>query len=204
MIHPHTELKHIDDNKGHGVVATQLIPKGTIVWSLCALDHVFTHEELKKMAPIYYPYLHRYSWVTPEGTLVLNWDFERFINHSCDPNRLDIGTNLSIAVRDIEKGEELTCDYRINNILNKFECICNTSLYSNTILPRDDFNSAPFEKSIKEALALAPEVPQPLAPFIPFDDLTKLMNKTYQFHPYRDYGCDEKAFQEIKKMLCSP
>jgi hypothetical protein len=34
MIHPHTQLQEINETIGYGVIATQVIPKGTIVWIL--------------------------------------------------------------------------------------------------------------------------------------------------------------------------
>ena len=42
MIHPDTELQFINDEIGHGVVATKLIPAGTITWVLDKLDREFT------------------------------------------------------------------------------------------------------------------------------------------------------------------
>ncbi|MCB1496704.1 MAG: SET domain-containing protein, partial [Bauldia sp.] len=41
---------------------------------------------------------------------VLCGDNARFMNHSSKPNADDIG-DLTIACRDIAKGEEITCDY---------------------------------------------------------------------------------------------
>lgn len=41
MIHPHTELKHINNEVGYGVVATKFIPAGTITWVLDKLDQEF-------------------------------------------------------------------------------------------------------------------------------------------------------------------
>ena len=38
MIHPDTELQFINDKIGYGVVATKLIPKGSITWALDKLD----------------------------------------------------------------------------------------------------------------------------------------------------------------------
>jgi len=32
MIHPHTELRFISEQVGHGVLATQIIPRGTMVY----------------------------------------------------------------------------------------------------------------------------------------------------------------------------
>ena len=49
MIHPHTELRFINDEIGHGVVATQFIPAGTITWVLDELDRTFTPKQFQKM-----------------------------------------------------------------------------------------------------------------------------------------------------------
>ena len=35
----------------------------------------------------------------------------RFMNHSTTPNCIDAKNGLCIAIKDIEEGEELTCDY---------------------------------------------------------------------------------------------
>src|SRR5207244_1281605 len=32
MVHPDTEIRHIDDKIGYGVVAMRFIPRGTITW----------------------------------------------------------------------------------------------------------------------------------------------------------------------------
>jgi hypothetical protein len=53
MIHPDTELQFINDKIGYGVVATKLIPKGTITWALDKLDRIFSPEEVRKLDPPY-------------------------------------------------------------------------------------------------------------------------------------------------------
>ena len=47
MLHPHTELRHINQALGYGVVATRLIPRGTIIWVLDKLDQTFTRLRLR-------------------------------------------------------------------------------------------------------------------------------------------------------------
>jgi len=42
---------------------------------------------------------------------VLGNDGDIFMNHSDDPNLIDMG-DIMIAARDIQAGEEITCDYR--------------------------------------------------------------------------------------------
>lgn len=44
--------------------------------------------------------------------MVLCGDNARFMNHSFEPNCDDDGGEFTTAARDIEAGEELTCDYR--------------------------------------------------------------------------------------------
>jgi hypothetical protein len=53
MIHPNTELKFISPQKGYGVIATSLIPKGTITWVLDPLDQVFSSQRLSELEPTF-------------------------------------------------------------------------------------------------------------------------------------------------------
>ena len=39
-------------------------------------------------------------------------DDARFFNHSDEPNTGSISNDTDVALRDIQQGEELTCDYR--------------------------------------------------------------------------------------------
>jgi SET domain-containing protein len=50
-----------------------------------------------------------------------------FINHCCEPNlisRIVRGHILYISSRDIQKGEELTVDYRFEKTVEKVRCAC--------------------------------------------------------------------------------
>ena len=61
----------------------------------------------------------RYSYEEPLGSdnLYVSIDFEKFKNHSNNPN-ISFG---GVATRDIAKGEELTYDYRkIDTDFKKF------------------------------------------------------------------------------------
>ena len=51
----------------------------------------------------------------------------RFINHSCDPNtRMDVEARVVVALRPIEKGEELTFNYNTTewDMAVPFRCHC--------------------------------------------------------------------------------
>jgi hypothetical protein len=48
-----------------------------------------------------------------DGTYVLCSDNAKFMNHSDEPNVDSGGVTEDVALRDIQPGEELTCDYRL-------------------------------------------------------------------------------------------
>ena len=116
MIHPHTELRFISPEIGFGVIATQLIPKGTITWVFDPLDHVFTPDQIRSMPPLFKEKLHTYTYRDHNGNFVLCWDHARFFNHSCAPNcesEVEKGHIYLDAIRAIAPGEELTYDYAL-------------------------------------------------------------------------------------------
>ena len=59
-----------------------------------------------------------------------------FINHSCSPNcfaQIVKGHILYMSKRDIEKGEELTVDYRFDNDSEVVPCSCGAKKCRGTI-----------------------------------------------------------------------
>jgi len=67
MMHPDTKLQWISDEKGFGVVATKLIPKGTITWVQDELDRVFQPEEPENFNPVAKEQLEKYSFRNSNG-----------------------------------------------------------------------------------------------------------------------------------------
>jgi hypothetical protein len=120
MIHPKTELKHISNEIGYGVVATDFIPAGTITWVLDELDREFTPAEFQSLKPFYQDILNTYSYRNNKGNLVLCWDNGRFVNHSFNSNCFTTAYDFEIAIRDIYPGEQLTDDYGYLNIPEPF------------------------------------------------------------------------------------
>jgi len=119
-MHPDTELKFINKEKGYGVVATKFIPAGTITWVLDRLDKVYRPSQYKALEPIYRNILDVYTYRNNEGNFILCWDHARFVNHSFNSNCLSTAYDYEIAIRDIEKGEELTDDYGYLNVTEPF------------------------------------------------------------------------------------
>lgn len=120
VIHPHTELQFISEEIGHGVVATQLIPAGTITWVLDELDREFTLKQFQQFDPLYQNILDTYSYRNSKGNYVLCWDHGRFVNHSFKSNCLSTAYDFEIAIRDIQPGEQLTDDYGYLNVDTPF------------------------------------------------------------------------------------
>lgn len=120
MIHPDTRLKWINDQKGFGVIATKLIPKGTITWVQDELDMVFGPEEPEAFKPLTRKLLDKYSFRNNKGEHILCWDVAKYINHSFRSNCLSTAYNFEIAIRDIQIGEELTDDYGYLNLSESF------------------------------------------------------------------------------------
>jgi hypothetical protein len=120
MIHPDTEIRFISDQIGYGVVATKLIPKGTITWVLDKLDREFTPSEVKAMDPIYQEILYTYTFRNNVGNFVLCWDHGRYVNHSFRSNCMSTAYDFEIAIRDIQPGEQLTDDYGYLNVTEPF------------------------------------------------------------------------------------
>ncbi|MBN2668162.1 MAG: SET domain-containing protein [Bacteroidales bacterium] len=123
MIHPHTELKFINNEIGYGVVATKLIPAGTITWVLDRLDREFSPLEFQSMDPIYQNILDFYTFRNNKGNFVLCWDNGRYVNHSFNSNCLTTAYDFEIAIRDIQPGEQLTDDYGYLNIPMPFRAV---------------------------------------------------------------------------------
>ena len=120
MIHPHTEIQFISEDIGHGVVATQFIPAGTITWVLDELDREFTLKQFQQFNPLYQNILDTYSYRNSKGNYVLCWDHGRFVNHSFKSNCLSTAYDFEIAIRDIHPGEQLTDDYGYLNVDTPF------------------------------------------------------------------------------------
>jgi hypothetical protein len=137
MIHPHTELQFISEKIGYGVVATKLIPKGTITWALDKLDRIFTPEQVRSLDPLYQKVLDTYTYRNPLGNYILCWDNARFINHSSNSNCITTAYEFEIAIRDIHPGEQLTDDYGYLNLDEPIEVVPEKGTDRTIIYPDD-------------------------------------------------------------------
>lgn len=104
---------------GFGLFADEPIPEGSPTWRFIPGIDQAIHPDIVRRVPeasreafLTYAYLDIRT-----GLYVLCADDARFMNHSDTPNvrgeyELDSVFGVDVAARDIEPGEELTCDYR--------------------------------------------------------------------------------------------
>lgn len=166
MIHPHTELRFISDEIGHGVVATKLIPKGTITWVQDQLDVVLTSDQVANMSNDYQQIIDYFTFRNNKGEYVLCWDLAKYVNHSFKSNCLTTPYDFEIAIRDIYPGEELTDDYGYLNIAKPFKAK-DEGTKRKTVYPDDllKYHSV-WDKHLKEAFQEISLVNQPLKTFL--------------------------------------
>lgn len=163
MMHPDTELRFVNDQVGHGVVATRDIPMGTITWAQDELDREFTLQQVNRLGGLYAESLDKYCFRNHTGRWVLCWDHARFVNHSFRSNCMTTAYNFEIAIRDIKAGEELTDDYGYLNIMHPFEAIDEGA--DRTVVYPDDLTRyhARWDAQLQAAWPCIPQIDQPLA-----------------------------------------
>ncbi len=166
MIHPNTEVKFISKEVGHGVVATEFIPAGTITWALDKLDREFSLSDLQNMEPIYRSIVETYTFRNNKGNYVFCWDHGRYVNHSFDSNCLSTAYDFEIAIRDIQPGEQLTDDYGYLNIIQPFkaedEGTKRKYVYPDDLLKYHKV----WDKKIKKVFGNIIKLDQPLKPIL--------------------------------------
>ena len=100
--------------EGVGVFAAKRIAKGELIWVLDErFDLLLPDSELTSMPILQRQFFERYSYphMTKSGLLVLEFDHGKFMNHSKEPNTDFRNPETAWAIREIAKGEEITCDY---------------------------------------------------------------------------------------------
>jgi len=101
---------------GIGLFAAVRLAAGTPVWRLDEpFDRVVDEVALTGLSPVAQLQIQHYSYVDPARQVrILCADDARFFNHSDDANCRDAPggrTDVTVTVRDVAAGEELTWDY---------------------------------------------------------------------------------------------
>lgn len=103
---------------GMGLFAAAPIPDGTLIWEFTeGQDFEAVPDELNNPLVVGMDvregraFVMHYGYKDKEtGNYIVCVDNARFFNHSTHPNTDNTG-EVTIASRDIQKGEELTCNY---------------------------------------------------------------------------------------------
>lgn len=102
----------VSEKDGIGLFADEFVSAGTVTWQYDPeFDIAFDETALNRVPePVRVQFL-KYSYFDHTlGKYVLCSDDQRFINHSDTPNILST-PRQDTSARDIQRGEEMTCDY---------------------------------------------------------------------------------------------
>lgn len=105
--------------EGVGLFAAEPIHKDTVIWRFNPIvDQKLTEEQIASIAQPGQELIRKYTYRHRITNLyILCADDMRFMNHSSQPNCLDIlypvEPDITIALKDIAAGEEMTCDYSV-------------------------------------------------------------------------------------------
>lgn len=167
MIHPHTELRFINQNKGRGIFATKQIPKGTLTYVADDLEIEIDPDDVRLSDPRYKNIIETYSFINRDGKRIISWDNAKYVNHCCQCNTMSTGYGFEIAIRDIEKNEEITDEYGMFNFTYDMEIECDKSPCRNLISGKDlQKYHEEWDSKVKNALENYLNVEQPLALFL--------------------------------------
>jgi len=162
MIHPDTEVRFISEEIGYGIVATKLVPEGTITWVQDELDLVYTPQQVEKMSPHTQEMIDKFTFRNNKGNYVMCWDTAKYVNHSFNSNCLSTAYDFEIAIRDIQPGEELTDDYGYLNVSEAFQAK-NEGTQRTTVFPDDLVNfHEDWDALLKDSFKKIKTVRQPL------------------------------------------
>lgn len=162
-MHPHTELRYVNQAIGYGVFATKFIPKGTITWVLDDLDQKLDESYILSLPLIFRDKLLKYCYRDRQGKYILCWDLGRYVNHSFHSNCLSTSYEFELAVRDIYPGEELTDDYGYLNLDEPFYCFHEKGTARTKVMPDDILHYyQEWDQKLAESMNYFNNVEQPL------------------------------------------
>lgn len=162
MIHPDTYVQNTP--KGLGLFAKRRFQRGEILWIIDDIDlkmPLLTHQALD---PIQQQKLNIYCYLDYQNRVIVPWDEGKYVNHSCDPNSTGLleYDNISIALRDIEAGEEIVEDYYCYyGHFETFACKCGAANCRGTIEQLDSYRPE-LRLRLEDVVPTIHSVPQPL------------------------------------------
>jgi hypothetical protein len=167
VIHPSTELRHINAELGYGVFATSRLPKGTITYVWDPLEVEIFPDDPRLEVPALREPIERYSYIDSRGIRIVSWDHAKYVNHCCQCNTMSTAYGFEIAIRDIEAGEQITDEYGMFNLPEPMKLRCSGSPCRGQVQATDlDQLCQVWDGQVKAALEVVELVEQPLWPLI--------------------------------------
>jgi SET domain-containing protein len=109
-------------NKGKGVFALRDFAKGEFLFRR-RYKRVISYHEISPLSEEDQRYVCEFDWNTSAILLAPGC----YLNHSCDPNAMRKGVNVS-AWKDIRQGDEISIDYRLNAFTGEhWDCLCGSA-----------------------------------------------------------------------------
>lgn len=144
MLHP-AIVKH-DNAKIHGVglISTERIEAGTVVWQRDATMRGLTRAEVEQLPPDVLANFEWFAYQSGADEYLLLDGIDRYMNHSCDPNTWWTDDDTLAACRTIEAGEEVTYDYATTEISHPVElhCRCGAATCRGVVTHLDHLDAA--------------------------------------------------------------
>jgi uncharacterized protein len=100
--------------EGVGIFADAPIKAGQPIWLLDErFDMQLREAEIERLTEVQRKFVERYGYrhMTKPGICIVEFDNGRFMNHSDRPNTDFRDVRVGRALRNITRGEEITCDY---------------------------------------------------------------------------------------------
>ncbi len=100
--------------EGLGVYAAEFIPAGSLIWKLNSkFIATFSPSDIEEFPPHIREFVDKYGFADQENEnlFYMELDNGRFMNHSEAPNSDFTRPEGGYALRDIQPGEEITCNY---------------------------------------------------------------------------------------------
>lgn len=104
---------------GLGVFSSEVVTQDSLIWEFNPIiDRNIPVSALSNLPLHVVNKIHKHAWFHPETqSFWLGADGDYFMNHSENPTLQLIGLSF-VASRNIEIGDELTCDYRVVQVLD--------------------------------------------------------------------------------------
>jgi hypothetical protein len=104
-------------SKGIGLFATDFISNGTTIWKFdSAFDREFIIKDFEQINECVFKFIKIYGSHISDEKWHVCLDNARFMNHSDNPNIIfstdESNDIVGIAIKDINKGEEITANYK--------------------------------------------------------------------------------------------